>query len=353
MQAPNSNSLETKTVLAFATAPIALPTSTTAPDWVMLFPADDVIEAVDGRRFTLNMAYILAHFEKMGRTLPFDLEHATELKGPKGDPAPAVGWMTQLEDRSGALWAKVEWTNQGRELIETKAYRYLSPAFGAIEGENGAPDLVLMMQSAGLTNNPALQLPMLARSKSQTSNTKETEMDLAKLREALGLPKDADETAIVQACRDQGAKLKTEIARAEAAEAARATPDATKFVPVETYQTTLARAETAEAKITAAEKAAKDAEVSTVIEAGLKAGKITPATKDFYTAACHAQGVDAVKDLLKIAPEVGGPSKASEKKPGAATEPALDGVQTEVARALGLEGDALKTFTARANEETV
>ncbi|MBL4544009.1 MAG: hypothetical protein JKP97_19940, partial [Rhodobacteraceae bacterium] len=28
--------------------------------------------------------------------LPVDLEHSTEIKGPKGEAAPAVGWMRAL-----------------------------------------------------------------------------------------------------------------------------------------------------------------------------------------------------------------------------------------------------------------
>jgi hypothetical protein len=43
---------------------------------------------------------------------------------------PAVGWFKELINKgSEGLWAVVEWTKQGRQLLEEKAYKYFSPEF--------------------------------------------------------------------------------------------------------------------------------------------------------------------------------------------------------------------------------
>jgi hypothetical protein len=54
----------------------------------------------------------------------------TEGHAMPGEEKPAVGWFTKLINRgSDGLWAAVEWTEQGKELLRQKAYKYFSPEF--------------------------------------------------------------------------------------------------------------------------------------------------------------------------------------------------------------------------------
>jgi phage I-like protein len=97
------------------------------------------------------MAQIASQFAKGGR-LPIDENHATDLGGRLGMPAPARGWITALQARGDGLWGKVEWTDEGRRLIASKAYVGLSPAIlHTASGE------VLKVLRASLTNAPNLQ----------------------------------------------------------------------------------------------------------------------------------------------------------------------------------------------------
>lgn len=131
----------------------------TPPEWIELVPAGPVVSAVDGRKFrNTNPQKVVERFNADPNDLPIDYEHASEIKGPKGEEAPAAGWITKLEVREGAIWARVEWTPRGVASLSTREYRYLSPAF--MHGKDGE---IIEFTSAGLTNRPALRMPALAR----------------------------------------------------------------------------------------------------------------------------------------------------------------------------------------------
>ncbi len=98
------------------------------PEWIMLVPAGR-IEAVDGRVFFNDVPEaVVAAFARHGLELPIDVNHKSEV-APAGEETPAMGWITALEVREGAIWARVEWTPRGREALEKREYRYISPAF--------------------------------------------------------------------------------------------------------------------------------------------------------------------------------------------------------------------------------
>ncbi len=101
------------------------------PEWIMLIPAGR-IEAVDGRVFINGVPEaIVAAFQRHGLELPIDINHKMELM-PAGEEAPAMGWITALEVREGAIWARVEWTPRGARALKDREYRYIS---AAIEGD--------------------------------------------------------------------------------------------------------------------------------------------------------------------------------------------------------------------------
>jgi len=132
-----------------------------APSDIELIPREGTITGRDGRSWLHDQpGEIIKAFNQAGVCLPIDLEHSTQNKAPNGDPAPAVGWIKRLTmNPYGAIWAAVEWTVQGRQLIEAKAYRYISPVFIYERTTNRIAKLC----SAGLTNKPNLFIPALNR----------------------------------------------------------------------------------------------------------------------------------------------------------------------------------------------
>jgi phage I-like protein len=209
----------------------------TVPEWVQLFPKGPVITARDGRTWTLPDPHALvAAFTANQADLPFDINHATELKAPKGEDAPAQGWIKALEIRDGLVWARVEWNEAGRLVVLSKAYRYVSPGF--LHTKDGK---IVAVTSAALVTHPALVMPALAQ---QQPNPPENSMSLAiRLAAVLGLAATATEDQIVDA-------VSPTIALARDAR------DPTKLVPAADLQAALARATAAEATIPNADAAA-------------------------------------------------------------------------------------------------
>lgn len=111
-----------------------------------------------------------------------------------GQPAPAAGWIKQLESRGDGLWGLIEWTAKASAHLAAKEYRYLSPVFNFTpSGE------VTRVLRAALTNNPALELTALASAQGAELQSQDP---LVELRSLLELANNADMASIVQAVRD-------------------------------------------------------------------------------------------------------------------------------------------------------
>lgn len=133
------------------------PIGTQAPEWVELVPAGEVIGR-DGRRWVnSNPSAVLQAFQTSGADLPVDLEHSTELKAPKGEAAPAVGWVQGLKLMGGAIWGRIAWNRTGSQLVATRQYRYLSPVI--LYGKSNG--IIAALTSVALTNRPNLHLQAL------------------------------------------------------------------------------------------------------------------------------------------------------------------------------------------------
>lgn len=190
-------------------------TATAAEQWVHLLPAGTV-QGRDGRGpyIVRDLPAVIHETRRYaGRNLiVIDYEHQADHAARNGKPAPAAGWVKALQQRADGIWGLVEWTERAAAHLRAKEYRYLSPVFTHTrEGR------VLRLLRAGLTNNPNLELTALA-------STEDTMLDLAELRQLLGLPEDADDTAITDAIRELVA------ARQSAA------PDLTQFVPIGEFE---------------------------------------------------------------------------------------------------------------------
>ena len=290
-----------------------------APEWVELLPAGPEVEGRDGRKWRFeDAAAVAAASYDASKDIPIDYEHATEIKAPEGEPAPAAGWIKQLEARpsssQGSLWGKVEWTERGGAMVAAKEYRYLSPVF---LHSKDSPQRILQLLSAGLTNSPNLALAALNREGEGGIMGKE-------ILKALGLSDDA--TAEQAAAAINSLKQERDTAKEKAKNSA---PSLDKFVPRADYDTALERATNAEV----------DAEVAKALEAG----KITPATKDYHAAQCKAEGgLERFKEYVKAAPEVAPGSGLGGRKPSGEAAAAMNADEKKIAAMFGNSAEDLK-----------
>lgn len=227
--------------------------------------------------------------------LVIDYEHQTLHKEKNGQPAPAAGWFSgaDLIWRDGeGLFAKVDLTQRAQDHIAAKEYKYLSPVFYYKKGTGE----ILGLHSAALTNTPNIdgmaELAIAAASAEleQLTNPQESNMEIKELLEriryllnlpALATPEEiANElqkavdlvkggAAAEVAANTLGVVGVLEAQRTQIAALSAATPDLSKFAPVEAMQ--LLQSEVATLR---AEKVER--EVDGVVVAALTAGKLLP-----------------------------------------------------------------------------
>lgn len=300
-----------------------------APDWVQLTPPGPQVMGRDGRWWRLSDAEAVATRFNPGREPPIDVEHSSELKAPFGDPAPAVGWMKEIAVRDGALWARVEWTGAGREMVAGKAYRYLSPVFTY----DPATMEIAEILSAGLTNNPNLEMAAL-----NAAQQERDAMDAAVLQ-ALGLQPTATAAEAVLAIN----ALREE--RATALNAARV-PDPALFVPRADHELALNRISTFET----AEATRRDAEIVAAVDAAVAAGQVAPASRDYHLASCRAEGgLERFRAFTATAPAIVTPAAATTPAPGPAT-PALTADELAICRMFGTTPTAFAAAKTKLQE---
>jgi phage I-like protein len=248
--------------------------------WLPLVPAG-LFQGVDGRMWNnSNPDAVVSSFTKKR---PFDVEHSTHIKAPQGDPAPAAGWITKVENRDGEIWGYTEWNSKGQAYIDGQEYAFYSPAFSYLKDGT-----VIALQSVGLTNDPNLDVPAL-------NHKEETAMPLALvIRQALGLGENATEQDAVIAINSLNQEKTVALNRAN-------TIDLEKAVPKETHQLALNRAETAEAAL----KAIQDKEIEALVQSGVDAGKVAPANKEMFIGMCRQEGgIEQFNKFIESAPQI-------------------------------------------------
>ena len=315
------------------------------PERVQLIPAGAVIGR-DGRSWVLDdPQQVVNRFIEQGTELPVDIEHSTELRAPKGEPAPAAGWVHQLDVIDGAIWGAVNWNETGRGLVGGKQYRYLSPVILYSPGDGSIRGLT----SVALTNRPNLHLPALNFENtgsvpfgSGPANNKgdmapEEEPMLKAVLAALGLPEDATEATAVNAVKELNTKLAT---------AMNAQPSLEKFVPRADYDQALTRATNAEQGLAEIRKAKLDSEIQAAIDGALATGKITPATVDYHRAQCSQEGgLERFAAFVAAAPAIGDPSGLDNKElPAGKT--AMNAEQARIAEMFGNTAEDLAKYGA-------
>lgn len=321
-----------------------------APDWIMLFPKGPKIEARDGRRFTINdPAAIIAAFERNQGPLAIDYEHGQAHKAAEGELAPAAGWMTAMELRDGALWAKVEWTDKAAAMIAAREYRFTSPEFLVDKQKN-----VLSVAGAGLVNRPAFVMPALARAEPE-----ESEMDLTAIAKALGLEEDADAATILAAIETRNTETAAVLSALEVENLA-AAPEAITALGEEKTRVLAAKDEAA-AEIQTLTKRLddltakdRDREIAAAIDQAVKERKIAPASRTHYEKMCEAEGgLERFRELAAtLPPIIGAKSELGDLPPETGKLP-TDDPQELAARATAYKAEQAKLGRAISTIEAI
>jgi phage I-like protein len=317
-----------------------------ASTWIELLPAG-VFYGRDGRGpFRLDdPAAVIAATQalRMEAGIPIDYDHATDLAAPEGRPAPAAGWIRELQARDGALWGRVEWTARALSAIGAREYRYISPVF-QFEPEGGR---VTRLLRAALTNNPNLYLTAIAAA-SDAVAAKDGTMDefLEELRELLGLKPDAAPDEIVARVREQCAAADNRDGGdgGGAAMSARGGgADPARYVAIAEYQRALTELNGLRAERTH-QRAAH------AVEDAIRAGRLTPAQREWATAYAAAD-FDGFAAFIAKQPAIlaGGAEPLSRPEPAGAAAP-LTTVENAVCVHLGLRhSDYLRRKHGRAD----
>jgi phage I-like protein len=238
------------------------------------------------------------------RPLPIDYDHAMDLAlGARvGAPAPAAGWIVDVELRDDGIWGTVEWTDSGGRAVASREYRFISPVF-----DHAKDGTVLRISHAGLTNNPNFTtLVAVASAASGSEADPKTEEDvptmelLQQLVALLGLAAGATPADVVAAVKamidkDAAATAATKTAAASLGLAANAEIAAVLTAAIakaEAAKKGTGETETSLASLhaTVADlnkqlvelKASKAGETAqTAVASAMAAGKVAPAAKEW------------------------------------------------------------------------
>jgi phage I-like protein len=135
-----------------------------AGDKIKISPIGDVI-GVDGRAYKIDGTAVVAALKNGGTDLPLDENHYY---------GPACGWFSceSAEVREDGIYATLELNEVGKDLVDKKRYRYLSPAYTM--GENR---VVVGIDSVGLVNRPNLLKKALNNKNDEESKVNEKEYE--------------------------------------------------------------------------------------------------------------------------------------------------------------------------------
>lgn len=230
----------------------------TPPDLIHLLPSGP-FKGRDGRSWSLsNPEAVIQASMSQGRDIVIDYEHQLDEPGVKRvGPIPAAGWITGLISKPDGIWGQASWTKTARNMIEERAYRYISPV---IQFRPDAAGTVVRIKGASLVHRPNLELTALA---SQEDTMPDTTNDLSRVASALGLEEGADLMAVLCEIETRGQA-----------------PDPSKYVPIAVvHELMQTRRE--------AVNGAKDQEAETLVDAAMSEGYLTPAMREWAVALCR------------------------------------------------------------------
>ena len=241
-----------------------------------------------------SIKMILENFEKRENDLVLDYEHQTL----DGVEAPAAAWITKLEEKEDGLWAFVEWTNRGREYVEQREYRYISPVLTIDEDTLRGIQLL----SAALTNNPAIDgMTPVAATETNTKNGGNKMEFLTKLAELLGLSSEATEEevlSLIQGMINNEEEVPEELAEVLELEDGEVTIAAAKKKIYAMKMGSVSKSEMANVSRQLSEMRAEK-----TVEVAMSEGKITPVQKN-WAIKMASKDPKFFEEYLRTAPKV-------------------------------------------------
>ncbi len=294
--------MSTTILAALRTIELALGSDGAPPSEFCVFPAGRW-QTTKGEFLFDELASraVLGDAKDYGNDFPVDYEHAMLDFFSSCDPAlkgRAAGWIPNagLELREGALWATgVTWTPDATSKLKSREYRYLSPAFSA-DGENRVTRFV----NIALTNLPATKRmdPLVL----DRRNPDPEVHPMKSLLIALGLTETATEAEALAALNARDTKAAAEagivrdmVALTGKATASEAIGTATAWKHAAEQVTTLS------ARVQELEGAGRDRDVTAMVEDATKAGKITPALRE-WALSMGRKDIAQLKAFIDAAP---------------------------------------------------
>lgn len=328
-----------------------------APEIISVLPLGHVKSAkgefdVDGESFSAMKAQIA----QRGVDLVVDYEHQTLT----GEQAPAAGWVKELFLDDGQIKARVEWTDRAKAYLENREYRYLSPVITVRKADGKAMGL----HSIALTNTPAIE-HMEAIVNSLNFEGGQNTMDFMKeLAKLLGLGEDATEEQVKEAlkvCLEENKSLKE-----SAAEAAKQQPPENDKVVAnkEVCELLGLKAGAATADVAAAIMALKggniggvnlveqvksleaklaDRDAEEAVEMALKAGKITPAQRE-WAKGYALKNLEDFRGFVEKAPQVVPMGDVGGSEPLTLKRDEVDEATLLVCKQLGISTEDVKQY---------
>ena len=329
-----------------------------APEVISVLPLGHVKSTkgefdVDGESFSAMKAQIA----QRGVDLVVDYEHQTLT----GEQAPAAGWVKELFLDDGQIKARVEWTDKAKAYLENREYRYLSPVITVRKADNKAMGL----HSIALTNTPAIEhMEAIVNSLNFEGGQNTMNEFMKKLAALLGLGEDATEEQVAEAlkaCVEENKSLKE-----SAAEAAKQQPaEDDKVVANKAVCELLGlKAGAATADVAAAIMALKggniggvnlveqvksleaklaDRDAEEAVEMALKAGKITPAQRD-WAKGYALKNLDDFRGFVEKAPQVVPMGTVGGSETLALKSEELDEATLLVCKQLGISAEDVKKY---------
>jgi len=347
-------------VLASTFALNAATGSTGTPGRIQLLPFGE-FESRDGRpgpgrKWRINDAQgikIAAALNAIAAQTPIviDYEHATLIAVPKGEVAPAAGWMNRFDWLSGqGLFSDVDWTPRAKASIDAKELRYISPVLMS----DPDTDEVTGVAFAALTNFPGLLGMDEARVVSAlnafaatlTPPTEKNLMDRNQLIALLGLAATATDADITNAITALRAKPGIPGALITALGLPATADEASAFNAVTALKTgssqTLDVVSQLTTQVAALTTQLNEGKLTALVDGAIAAGKFGPAHRDMLMNQGRTDfaALSAVIDKTAVIPGLLGQAGSSEERDKKDNVTALSANQKLVAKKLGISEDA-------------
>ena len=312
----------------------ALPADGSVPEWVHLLPAGE-FSGRDGRGPYKTAAHaVISAFAASGKDLAGDYEHQSLNAAQNGQPAPASGWVKELQEREDGIWGRPDWTPRAAGFIAAKEYRFISPVF-----DHYKDGTVFRLSGWSLVNDPNLYLTALNRREvvssahSTQGGNVEIKDIIERLRYMLNLPTLATPEEVVaeldklkaqigqpetQAMRQALALPETagvgEILRAAHGRVTGA-PDPTQYVPRAEFDRVAHSLQKLQEQTT-------DNDVEKAVREAMSAGKVAPASADWARAYCRRDPAGFAQFVAAQPVLIAGSTTAShaQEKPGKKAE---------------------------------